>query len=328
MNSVQQLNETVKREAVVFHNLVKEINRVIVGQERLLNRLLIGLLCNGHILIEGVPGLAKSRTVKTLATTIQARFQRIQFTPDLMPSDLIGTQIYNPHSGQFSSRLGPVFANIVLADEINRAPAKVQSALLEAMEEHQVTIGDQTYPLPAPFMVLATQNPIEHEGTYPLPEAQLDRFMLKVVVGYPSRAEERVIADRMTGGTEPVAQPVIDLNVLQQAQDLLNTIYVDEKIHDYVLNIIFMTREPSVSGEKNLVSWIEYGASPRATIALIKAAKAVAFLRGRGYVIPDDVKQVALDVLRHRVLVSFEGQAEGVSSDRIVDLILSKVPVP
>ncbi len=328
MNAIQQLNDTIKREASAFLEVAKETNRVIVGQDRLINRLLIGLLCSGHILIEGVPGLAKTLAVRTLASTVQAKFQRVQFTPDLLPSDLIGTQIYNPRTGEFSPRLGPIFANIVLADEINRAPAKVQSALLEAMEERQVTVGDQTHPLPVPFMVLATQNPIEQEGTYLLPEAQLDRFMLKVVVGYPTRAEERVIVERMASGDEPIAQPVIDLNGVQQARTVVNGIYVDEKIHDYILNIIFMTRDPSGSGAKELRSLIEYGASPRATIALLKAVKAFAFLRGRGYVTPDDVKQVAPDVLRHRILVTFEAQAEDVTSEQIVEQILSRVPVP
>jgi MoxR-like ATPase len=328
MNSIQQLNDTIKREASAFLEVAKETNRVIVGQDRLINRLLIGLLCSGHILIEGVPGLAKTLAVRTLASTVQAKFQRVQFTPDLLPSDLIGTQIYNPRTGEFAPRLGPIFANIILADEINRAPAKVQSALLEAMEERQVTVGDQTHPLPAPFMVLATQNPIEQEGTYLLPEAQLDRFMLKVVVGYPTRAEERVIVERMSSGDEPAAQPVIDLNTVQQARTVVNGIYVDEKIHDYVLNIIFMTRDPSGSGAKELGSLIEYGASPRATIALLKAAKAFAFLRGRGYVTPDDVKQVVPDVLRHRILVTFEAQAEDVTSEQVIEQILRRVPVP
>ncbi|MCA0453109.1 MAG: AAA family ATPase [Chloroflexi bacterium] len=328
MNSVQQLNETIKREASAFIEVAKETSRVIVGQERLISRLLIGLLCGGHILIEGVPGLAKTLSVRTLANTVQAKFQRIQFTPDLLPSDLVGTQVYNPNSGQFTPRLGPIFANIVLADEINRAPAKVQSALLEAMEERQVTIGDQTHSLPNPFMVLATQNPIEQEGTYPLPEAQLDRFMLKVLIGYPTRAEERLIVERMTTGDEPITQPVIDLPAIQQAQTVIKSIYVDEKIHDYVLNIIFMTRNSSEGSVKELRSLIEFGASPRATIALLKAAKALAFLRGRSYVTPDDIKQIAPDVLRHRILVTFEAQAESITSDQIIDQILSRVAVP
>ena len=328
MSTIQQLNESIKREAAAFLEIAKETNRVVVGQDRLINRLLIGLLCGGHILIEGVPGLAKTLAVRTLASTVQARFQRVQFTPDLLPSDLIGTQIYNPRTGEFSPRLGPIFANIVLADEINRAPAKVQSALLEAMEERQVTVGDQTHPLPVPFMVLATQNPIEQEGTYLLPEAQLDRFMLKVLVGYPTRAEERVIVERMTTDEEPVAHAVFDLASVQQARAVVNSIYVDEKIREYILNIIFMTRDPLGSGAKDLRPLIEYGASPRATIALHKAAKAFAFLRGRGYVTPDDVKQIAPDVLRHRVLVTFEAQAEDITSDQVIERILGVVPVP
>ncbi len=328
MNAIQQLNDSIKREASAFLEIAKETNRVVVGQDRLINRLLMGLLCGGHILIEGVPGLAKTLAVRTLANTIQAKFQRVQFTPDLLPSDLIGTQIYNPRSGEFTPRLGPIFANIVLADEINRAPAKVQSALLEAMEERQVTVGDQTHTLPSPFMVLATQNPIEQEGTYLLPEAQLDRFMLKVIVGYPTRAEERVIVERMTTDVEPVAQPVIDLASIQQARAVVNGIYVDEKIHEYILNIIFMTRDPLGNGAKDLSPLIECGASPRATIALNKAAKAYAFLRGRGYVTPDDVKQIAPDVLRHRILVTFEAQAEDIASDQVIQRVLSVVPVP
>jgi len=328
MNAIQQLNDSIKREASAFLEIAKETNRVVVGQDRLINRLLMGLLCGGHILIEGVPGLAKTLAVRTLANTIQAKFQRVQFTPDLLPSDLIGTQIYNPRTGEFTPRLGPIFANIVLADEINRAPAKVQSALLEAMEERQVTVGDQTHTLPSPFMVLATQNPIEQEGTYLLPEAQLDRFMLKVIVGYPTRAEERVIVERMTTDVEPVAQPVIDLASIQQVRAVVNSIYVDEKIHEYILNIIFMTRDPLGNGAKELGPLIEYGASPRATIALNKAAKAHAFLRGRGYVTPDDVKQIAPDVLRHRILVTFEAQAEDIASNQVIERILSLVPVP
>jgi len=328
MNAIQQLNETIKREASAFLEIAKETNRVVVGQDRLINRLLIGLLCGGHILIEGVPGLAKTLAVRTLASTVQAKFQRLQFTPDLLPSDLIGTQIYNPRTGEFSPRLGPIFANIVLADEINRAPAKVQSALLEAMEERQVTVGERTHPLPSPFMVLATQNPIEQEGTYLLPEAQLDRFMLKVIVGYPSRAEERVIVERMTTDEEPIARSVVDLVTIQQARAVVNGIYVDEKIRDYILNIIFMTRDPVGNGAKDLRPLIEYGASPRATIALHKAAKAFAFLRGRGYVTPDDVKQITSDVLRHRILVTFEAQAEDITSDHVIERILGLVPVP
>ncbi len=328
MNSVQQINETIRREASLFHDTLKEVGRVIVGQERLINRMLIGLLCGGHLLIEGVPGLAKTLAVKTLAATIQARFQRVQFTPDLLPSDLVGTQIFNPRTGDFTARTGPIFHHIILADEINRAPAKVQSALLEAMEERQVTIGDTTYPLPDPFIVLATQNPIEQEGTYPLPEAQLDRFMLKVVINYPSRAEEKVILERMTNDEAPQAAPLLNPEGIQRARSIVNSLYVDEKIKDYVLNIIFATRDPASAGLKDLQQMIEYGASPRASIALLKAAKASAFLRGRGYVTPDDVKQIAPDILRHRIMTTFEAQAEDVPAAAIIDQLLNQVPVP
>jgi MoxR-like ATPase len=324
MLSIQQLNEQTQREAAFVSDILAETGRVIVGQDVMINRLLIALLTNGHVLIEGVPGLAKTLAVRTLAATINAQFQRIQFTPDLLPADLIGTQIYNPATGQFSARPGPIFANIVLADEINRAPAKVQSALLEAMEERQVTLGDHTRPLDDPFMVLATQNPIEQEGTYPLPEAQLDRFMLKVVVSYPSRAEEREIIERMAG--EPPAAPraVIGPREIQRARQAVNRLHVDDKIKDYVLDIVFATREPA----KNLRPLIAVGASPRATIALLKAARALAFLRRRGYVIPDDVKQIAPDVLRHRVIVSFEAEAENITSDQIIGQVLSRIDVP
>src|SRR5690349_21186238 len=310
MSSIQQLNDRIKREAGFVQDILTETNRIIVGQERLVNRLLIALLSNGHLLIEGVPGLAKTLAVKTLAATINAKFQRIQFTPDLLPADLIGTQIFNPRTGEFSSRPGPIFSNIILADEINRAPAKVQSALLEAMEERQVTLGDQTFPLQDPFLVLATQNPIEQQGTYPLPEAQLDRFMLKVVIDYPSRAEERVILERMSAEVPPPPNAIVDAGVIHHSREVVNSIYVDEKIKDYVLNIIFATRDPAASGLKELRPLIEFGASPRATIFLLKAAKAHAFLRGRGYVTPDDIKQLAPDVLRHRVMVTFEAEAE------------------
>lgn len=328
MNSVQQLNERIRREANFLQNVLAETNRIIVGQERLINRLLIALLCNSHILIEGVPGLAKTLAVRTLAATISARFQRIQFTPDLLPADLIGTQVYNPRTGEFTPRLGPIFSNIILADEINRAPAKVQSALLEAMEERQVTIGDQTYPLQDPFLVLATQNPIEQAGTYPLPEAQLDRFMLKVIVDYPTRQEERVILERMAGDVPPPPQAVIGVDVIQHAREVVNSIYVDEKIKDYVLNIVFATRDPGANGLKDLRTLVDYGASPRATIFLLRAAKAHAFLRGRGYVTPDDVKAIAPDVLRHRIVVTFEAEAEDISPAQIIQQILSRVEVP
>lgn len=328
MNSVQQLNENIRREASVLQDVLKETSRVVVGQDRLINRILIALLSNGHILIEGVPGLAKTLAVRTLAATMSAKFQRLQFTPDLLPSDLIGTQIYNPRTSEFTPRLGPVFSNLVLADEINRAPAKVQSALLEAMEERQVTLGDQTFTLPNPFIVLATQNPIEQEGTYPLPEAQLDRFMLKVIVDYPTRSEERVIIDRMGGELPPDASPVMTTDALHHLRAVVNNIYIDDKIKEYILNIVFATRDPLGAGIKDLQPLIELGASPRATISILKASKAHAFLKGRGYVTPDDVKQVAADALGHRILVSFEAQAEDITSRRIVDLVLSSVSVP
>lgn len=328
MSSIRELNERIQREAYFVQDIMDATKQILVGQEKLLNRLLIVLLCNGHMLIEGMPGLAKTLAVRTLAATIDAQFKRIQFTPDLLPADLIGTQIYNPRTGEFAPRLGPIFCNIVLADEINRAPAKVQSALLESMEERQVTLGDRTHPLYDPFMVLATQNPIEQEGTYPLPEAQLDRFMLKVVIDYPSRAQEYEILNRM-GGEKPAEPPtVVSLEQIRHARQVINDIYVDDKIKKYILDIVFTTRDPAASGLKNLKALIAFGASPRGSISLIKAAKAHAFLRGRGYVTPDDVKQIALDVLCHRVAVTFEAEAEEVTSTQIIQQILAKVEVP
>ena len=328
MPSIRELNEAVEREAIFLHDLLAEVNKVIVGQEKLVERLLIGLLADGHILLEGVPGLAKTLAIKTLAQTVQAAFQRIQFTPDLLPADLIGTEIYNPRTSEFTAHKGPIFANFILADEINRAPAKVQSALLEAMQERQITIGDETYPLEEPFLVLATQNPIEQEGTYPLPEAQVDRFMLKVVVSYPSRAEERMIMDRMTGATLPQVTPVLRPADLLHAREVVRQIYVDDKIKEYVLDIIFATRQPNQNGLSGLQSLIAYGASPRATIYLIMAARAHAFLRGRGFVTPEDIKQIAPDILRHRIVTSYEAEAEEVSSADIVQRILDQVEVP
>lgn len=326
--SIQELNQQIQREANFLQNIVSEVRRTIVGQDYLINRLLIALLSNGHVLIEGVPGLAKTLTVRTLSATLSTEFQRIQFTPDLLPADLIGTQIYNPKTGDFSPRLGPLFSNIILADEINRAPAKVQSALLEAMEERQITIGEQTYHLQDPFLVLATQNPVEQEGTYPLPEAQLDRFMLKVVITYPKREEEREIINRMAGDPPTPPQAIITPEDIIQARHVVNQIYVDEKIKSYVLDIIFATREPQKSGMKKIATLIEFGASPRGTLSLIKASKAHAFLNGRGYVMPDDVKQVAPDVLRHRIVTSFEAQAENINSTRIIQEIINRVEVP
>ena len=328
MTAVRELNQVVEREAIFLQDLLAEVNKVIVGQERLVERLLIGLLADGHVLLEGVPGLAKTLAVKTLAQAVQARFQRIQFTPDLLPADLIGTEIYNPRTNEFIPHQGPIFANFILADEINRAPAKVQSALLEAMQERQVTIGEQTYYLEDPFLVLATQNPIEQEGTYPLPEAQVDRFMLKVVVDYPSREEERVIMNRMTGVELPEVKPVIQPSDLLYARQVVNQIYIDEKIKEYILDLVFATRQPSQNGLADLQSLIDFGASPRATIYMVLAARAHAFLKGRGYVTPEDIKQVAPDILRHRIVISYEAEAEEVTSADIVQRILDHVEVP
>jgi len=326
-SSMQQLTERIRREAAFVPTLLDETGKVIVGQETLLNRLMIALLCDGHVLIEGVPGLAKTLTVRTLAAVLSASFHRIQFTPDLLPADVTGTQIYNPRTGEFSTRRGPIFANILLADEINRAPAKVQSALLEAMEERQVTIGGETHPLDNPFMVLATQNPLEQEGTYPLPEAQLDRFMLKVLVDYPDRDAEREILRRMSAERPPMPAPVIDLETVQRARQAVNMVYVDPRIEDYVLDIVFATRDPKGTLER-LKPYLAVGASPRATIFLVKAARAHAFLRGRGYVSPDDVKQVAADVLRHRLVLTFEAEAENIDADALIRQVLSQVKVP
>jgi MoxR-like ATPase len=325
---IRAINEKVKEESLFVRELLAEINKIIVGQERLIERLIIGLLANGHILIEGVPGLAKTLSVRTLSQAIQAQFQRIQFTPDLLPADLIGTLVYNPQSGDFTPKKGPIFANLILADEINRAPAKVQSALLEAMQERQVTIGEYTYPLDEPFLVLATQNPIEQEGTYPLPEAQVDRFMLKVVITYPDRREEREIMERMTRDSLPPVHPVISPEAIVRARGVVSQIYVDEKIKDYVLDIVFATRQPEEFDLTNLIPLIAYGASPRATIYLITTAKAHAFLHGRGYVTPEDIKQVAMDVLRHRIIVTYEAEAEELTSEDVVRKILDQVEVP
>lgn len=326
--SITELNRRIQKEAGFVQDLITEVRRIIVGQDYLINRLLIALFTNGHVLIEGVPGLAKTLTVRTLSAALSTEFQRIQFTPDLLPADLIGTQIYNPKTGDFAPRLGPIFSNIILADEINRAPAKVQSALLEAMEERQVTIGENTYRLDDPFLVLATQNPVEQEGTYPLPEAQLDRFMLKVVITYPTRDEEHEIINRMAGVRPEPPQPIITPDDIIQARNVVNEIYVDEKIKSYALDIIFATREPDKSGMKKIGTLIEFGASPRGTLALIKASKAHAFLNGRGYVIPDDIKRIAPDVLRHRIVTSFEAQAENIDSTRIIREIINRIEVP
>jgi len=325
---ITAINERVREGSGFAARLREEIATVIVGQRVLVDRLLIGLLTNGHVLLEGVPGLAKTLAVKTLAQAIQATFRRVQFTPDLLPADLIGTLIYNPREGSFTTKRGPIFAQLVLADEINRAPAKVQSALLEAMQEHQVTIGDETHPLPDPFLVLATQNPIEQEGTYPLPEAQVDRFMLKLKVDYPSREEERQILDRMaTTANHRPANPVVTTADIITARALVDQVYVDDKVRDYIVSIVFATREPKTFA-LDLGPLVEYGASPRATLCLTLAARAHAFLQGRGYVTPQDVKAIAPDVLRHRVIVSYEAEAEEVDADEVVRRVLDGVPVP
>ena len=325
---IRALTDRVHQESGFLEALNLETSKVIVGQHILLERMMIGLLCNGHLLLEGVPGLAKTLAVKTLADGISAYFRRIQFTPDLLPADLVGTMIYNQQMGNFTVRQGPIFANIVLADEINRAPAKVQSALLEAMQERQVTIGDQTFLLPNPFIVLATQNPIEQEGTYPLPEAQVDRFMLKVKVTYPTREEEKVILDRMGGIEAPKAQPVISLEQIASARAVVADIYMDEKVKDYILNIVFATREPAKFGLKELTDYIEYGASPRATLSLSQAAKAHAFLKRRGFVTPEDVKAIGFDVLRHRVALTYEAEAEDLTSEQVIQKVFDRIEVP
>jgi MoxR-like ATPase len=308
--------------------LQREMGRVIVGQKHLLDRLLIALLTNGHVLLEGVPGLAKTLALKTLAGCIAVEFKRLQFTPDMLPADIVGTMIYSPQDGAFRTKHGPIFCNLVLADEINRAPAKVQSALLEAMQERQVTIGDETYPLPSPFMVLATQNPLEQEGTYPLPEAQIDRFMMKVVVNYPTRAEERAILDSMAT-TAPMVVPrqVVSAAQIVDARDVVNGLYVDDKIRDYIVDIVLATRPPTAAALK-MDGYIQTGASPRATIALTLASRAMAFLSGRGFVVPQDVKTVAMDVLRHRVAVTYEAEAENISAEKVIENILNTLPVP
>ncbi len=327
--NLDTINRKVADSGSWVSRLREETGKVIIGQRYLIDRLLIGLLANGHVLLEGVPGLAKTLSVTTLADCVQARFSRIQFTPDLLPADILGTLIYNPRSGEFTTRQGPVFANIVLADEINRAPAKVQSALLEAMQERQVTIGDQTFPLPTPFLVLATENPIDQEGTYPLPEAQVDRFMLKLKVGYPSVEEERQILDRMaTTGEKPRASAVIEPAEILAARETVNEIYIDPKVRDYIVEIVFASRFPERYQLDELKNFIQFGASPRATIALTLAAKASAFLQGRGYVTPQDVKSIAPDVLRHRVVLTYEADAEEITSEAIVAKILETLPVP
>ena len=325
---ITAINAEVQEASAFVQPLLTEINKVVVGQRYLIERLIVGMLANGHVLLEGVPGLAKTTAVKSLAKAVDVAFSRLQFTPDMLPADVIGTQIYNPQSGQFTTRKGPVFSNLVLADEINRAPAKVQSALLEAMQERQVTIGDTSHPLEDPFLVLATQNPLEQEGTYPLPEAQVDRFMLKIRIGYPTRDEERQILELMAKTTPPPeTQPVVTAEQILNAKKVINEVYIDDKVKDYIVDLVCCTRDPA-NYEIDVAEFIQMGASPRATIALTLAAKAYAFLRGRGYVTPQDVKSIAMDVLRHRVTITYEAEAEEKNSESIIQKILDELPVP
>ncbi len=322
------LNPMLGEQTRLLQQVRQEVNKVIVGQEKLLDRMLIALMTGGHILLEGVPGLAKTLTVKTLSASLGLKFRRVSFTPDLLPADIIGTLIYSPKDGTFTPRQGPVFTNLLLADEINRAPAKVQSALLEAMQEHQVTLGDHTYPLPDPFMVMATQNPIEQEGTYPLPEAQVDRFMLKCKVDYPSKDDERRIMNRFVRKFESTVSAVLTAEHIQGFRDVLDQVYCDDKVGDYILDLVLATRRPAEAGLQRLAAQIAYGASPRATIYLNLAARAHALLQGRGYATPQDVKEMAHDVLRHRVIVTYEAEAEERSSDDVITDILNNIPVP
>ena len=327
--NLSEINDRVAEASDWVQLLKRQIGRVIVGQNYLIERLILGLIANGHVLLEGVPGLAKTLSVSTLAAAIQMQFQRIQFTPDLLPADLIGTLIYNPNTAKFSTKKGPLFSNLILADEINRAPAKVQSALLESMQERQVTIGSTTYPLPDPFLVLATENPIEQEGTYPLPEAQVDRFMLKLNIGYPNREEERRILDTMaTTNPNTNVDPVTDSSKILDARLVVNDIYIDDKVKEYIINIVFATREPENCKLEEIRDFIQYGASPRATIYLTLAAKAWAFLQRRGYVTPQDVKTIGMDVLRHRLIVTYEAEAEDLTSEDIIKKIFETIPVP
>ncbi len=325
---VEALNRAIEAERAFIDRLWEATGQVIVGQSHMLERLLIGLLTKGHILLEGMPGLAKTLAIKTLAQAVDARFSRIQFTPDLLPADVVGTMIYNPAKAEFAVRQGPIFANFVLADEINRAPAKVQSALLEAMQERQVTIGNDTFRLPEPFLVLATQNPIEQEGTYPLPEAQVDRFLLKVKIGYPNQDDERLIVRRYLNGESPEVKKVVSTETLLKAREAVKKVLLSEKIEQYVLDIIFATREPARFGLPQMAPLISYGASPRASLALAQASRALAFIRGRGFTTPDDVREVCLDVLRHRIGLTYEAEAEGIAQEGIVERILQTIPIP
>jgi MoxR-like ATPase len=326
--NIKELNERIKKESEFVDLITMEIQKVIVGQKTLVERLLIGLLSDGHILLEGVPGLAKTLAITTLSQAIDAEFSRIQFTPDLLPADLLGTMIYSQKKEEFVVKKGPIFANLVLADEINRSPAKVQSALLEAMQEKQVTIGEETYPLIRPFLVLATQNPIEQEGTYPLPEAQMDRFMMKVVVTYPSREEEKLIVRENLASEFPKAQQILKPSDIMQAREVVKEVYLDEKIENYILDIVFATRNPEQAGLAQFVPLIQYGGSPRASINLARAAKAYAFIKRRGYVVPEDVRAICHDVLRHRIGLTYEAEAENISTENIISEILNNVEVP
>jgi MoxR-like ATPase len=325
---IAKLNEAVREESRLVQAALDEVKKVIVGQRVLVERMMVGLLCHGHLLVEGVPGLAKTLAVKTLGQVLDLHFARIQFTPDLLPADLTGTLIYHQKSGEFVARKGPVFTNLLLADEINRAPAKVQSALLESMQERQVTLGDATHPLPEPFLVFATQNPIEQEGTYPLPEAQVDRFLLKVKVDYPRREEERQVLDRMLLGEVPQVCRVLTADAVRRLTHRVREVYLDERLRDYMVSLVTATRRPKDVGLSDLTPLVAFGASPRATLAFSEASRAVAFLRGRGYVVPEDVKEIAKDVLRHRILLTYEAEAENVASETIVDRILERVEVP
>jgi len=327
-NDVRVINDMVRSESAFVDSILREVGNVIVGQTYMVERVLIALLTGGHILLEGVPGLAKTLTVNTISQTVRTHFQRLQFTPDLLPADLVGTLIYNQNTGDFTVKKGPIFSNLILADEINRAPAKVQSALLEAMQEKQVTIGDTTYPLEDPFIVMATQNPIEQEGTYPLPEAQVDRFMLMVKVGYPTKEEELLIMERMTGSHPHEPQAVIDPETILKAREVVDQVYIDDKIKQYIVDLVFATRYPGQAGLPELADYIHYGASPRATIYLNRAAKAHAFLRHRGYVIPEDIKSVGMDILRHRVILTYEAEAEEITVEDVVGQIFERVEVP
>ena len=324
---IKAIHERVKIESAFVDRLRREVQKVIVGQEYMIDRLSIGILCQGHLLLEGVPGLAKTLTVRTLAAAIQTGFQRIQFTPDLLPADLIGTMIFDQKHGEFTAHKGPIFSNIILADEINRAPAKVQSALLEAMQERQVSIGNTTFKLDDPFLVMATENPIEQEGTYPLPEAQVDRFMLKLIVTYPNKKEEKQILERMTDSAEITVAPVVSPKEIFNAREVVNLVYMDEKVKDYIVDLVFATRKPE-DYQLDTKDLVQYGASPRATIFLAKAAKAHAFINGHGYVTPDDVKSIGLDVLRHRIILTYEAEAENITTEEVIRRVFDKVVVP